>query len=562
MKTKIENKNIEMKIKVEFKLTLFLKKYLFLFVAIIIVISTQNYNVNGSYENGQSEITFLKVFEGDDGYSVKQTLDGGYIITGNADHGICLYKLDSYGKIEWYSNYGNEFYDSSRAVFQTLDGGYIILGSKYYSGSLLKNIWLIKTDSSGNIEWNKFYGGNRTDSGYSIQQTDDDGYIILGDTYSYGSGGCDVWLIKTDSNGVEQWNKTYGGNKTDYGRCIEITADNGYVITGCTESGDSDDIWVIKTDSNGIEQWNKTYGGTHNDIGNSIQQTSDGGYIIGGKYGWPAIPYGELGYLYISKIDANGNVTWSERYGGSGNEIGYDVLQTLDGEYIIVGATSSYGNGEVDVYLIKVSANGYFQWRKTIGGESSDYGYSIDQTSDGGYIIAGKTYSYGSYSEDIFVIKTDSSGNANDIDTDDDGTSDLDDKDDDGDGISDVWEKEYGLDHLDPNDAEEDWDSDGYSNHDEFKESTDPLDPDSKPPKDEDYDYLPFCYIFGIIIFIVIILLLALYPTGKDKKVEKETIEENIMKQTEPMNENVKSEKKKVKKKIKRKIKTSNNNIE
>ena len=259
--------------------------------------------------------------------------------------------------------------------------------------------------------WNKTFGGIANDICFSIKQTFDGGYIIAGWTYSYTAGKTDFWLIKTNNNGIEEWNKTYGGKNYDYGESVQQTKDGGYIITGITNfsfNTGSGDFWLIKTNNNGIEEWNKTYGGTNVDWPHSVQQTNDGGYIIIGEtnsFG----PGNED--VYLVKTDANGNKLWDKIFGGIGQDIGVSVKQTSDRGYIITGGTYSFSAGSEDVWLIKTDANGDETWNKTYGGTTSDSSYSIQYTSDGGYIIVGYTYSFSAGKEDIWLIKTDINGN-------------------------------------------------------------------------------------------------------------------------------------------------------
>jgi len=354
-------------------------------------------------------VQWEKTFGGSDidaGFSVQQTTDGGYIIagltysfgTGNGD--VYLIKTDSAGNLLWQKTFDGY---AGYSVQQTNDGGYIVAGplSNIVGYS---HVFLIKTDSSGNLSWRKTLGGNGDDGAYSVQLTSDGGYIIAGSTDSFGAGHSDVYLIKTDSVGNKQWQKTFGGSDFDMGLWSQQTIDGGYIILGQTRSfGEGDyDIYLIKTDSVGNKQWQKTFGGSGSDYPGSVQQTADGGYIVSGSIA----SSGEGGYdVCLLKTDLNGNLQWQKIFGGSRDDFGGIVQLTFDGGFTIAGATKSFGAGGADAYLIKTDSFGNIQWQKTIGGSDNDYGGFIQLTSDGGYIVAGSTFSYGEGLDDVYLIK-------------------------------------------------------------------------------------------------------------------------------------------------------------
>ena len=340
----------------------------------------------------------------DFGYSVQQTTDGGYIIAGyttsyGAGAQVYLIKTDAFGNLQWYrtlsaANYGH-------SVQQTSDGGYIIAGHTQSYGAGDFDVSLIKTDTSGFIQWYHIFGGTEGDYGYSVQQTTDEGYIVVGYTNSYSSGS-QVYLIKTDTNGDSLWTKTFGGNFSSSGYSVRQNTDGGYIIAGCTNLGTSVDVYLIKTDAYGDSLWTKTFGGSEEDYGYSVQQTNDGGYIIAGytqSYGAGSRD------VYLIKTDADGNQQWYRTFGGISYDEGLSIQLTSDCGYIIAGYTESYGTGICDVYLIKTDDSGNQQWSQTFGGINAERGWSVQQTSGGGYIIVGYTNSYGAGGSDVYLIK-------------------------------------------------------------------------------------------------------------------------------------------------------------
>ena len=255
--------------------------------------------------------------------------------------------------------------------------------------------------------WTKTFGGTSSDEGHSVKQTTDSGYIITGST-GYGIGS-DVYLIKTNENGDSLWTKTFGGTDIEQGSSVQQTTDGGYIITGSTSSfgNGSSDVYLIKTDDGGNEEWTKTFGGTNSDQGLSVQQTTDGGYII---TGYTYFLGSGICDLFLIKTDENGVEQWTKTFGGTGNDRGSSVQQSKDGGYIITGGTNSLGNGDDDVYLIKTDESGNELWTKIFGGTGYDEGISVQQTTDGGYIITGNTDSFGNGGTDVYLIKTDENG--------------------------------------------------------------------------------------------------------------------------------------------------------
>ena len=349
----------------------------------------------------------------DSAHSGVETKDGGLAIVGfttpqgSTKTNFRLLKLDANGNILWSRTYGGEENDYGFSVIQTIEGGFALTGytSSYGAGSA--DAWLIKTDAYGKVEWEHTYGETNTDVANTLIQTADGGYALAGWTGSYGAGHVDAWLLKTDNKGVLQWSQTYGGPRWDEIEALIQTNDSGYVFVGVLAVGDSaspEELWVVKTDATGVIQWNQTYGGKWSDQAYSIILSRDGGYAIAGRN----VP-DETGFrgpdFWLVKTDTQGLVEWNYTYGGIEHERARSVVQTADGGYALLGETDSFGAGSFDFWLVKTDINGTAQWNQTYGGFNCEIPHSLVQTSDGGLVLIGTTNLKEVYNYDYLVMK-------------------------------------------------------------------------------------------------------------------------------------------------------------
>jgi hypothetical protein len=310
----------------------------------------------------------------------------------------------------WTKTFGGVNSDIGVSTLQTYDNGFILIGNTHSFGSGCTDIWLIKTDELGNEEWSQTFGGSNFEYVHSIQQTSDFGYIIAGSTSSYGAGESDGWLLKIDENGIEEWNITFGDVEFDTAFSAQQTIDGGYIIIGYSfvSTEYQTDSWLIKTDESGTIEWIQAFGGNADDQLYCVQQTSDNGYILSGT----THSYGSgSGDAWLIKIDDSGNEEWNYTFGGSDGDFSHSVQQTTDGGYILTGYTNSFAASYSDAWLIKTNELGIEEWNQTYDTNSDEETRSVLQTNDGGFIIAGCTNKF-SYSEsDILIVKTDASGN-------------------------------------------------------------------------------------------------------------------------------------------------------
>jgi len=356
---------------------------------------------------------WTKTYGGTDydiGNSVQQTSDGGYIITGAAksfsagDYDVGLLKTDPNGNLVWLKMFGGPNLDVGYSVQQTTDGGYIIAGKTESYSLGLGDVWLFKTDSTGNLVWSKTFGGTLDEYGSSVKQIAGGGYIIAGSTTSFGYGSADVWLLKTDPIGNLVWSKTLGGINLDIGLSVAVASDGGYVVTGrqSSISAGGEDVGLLKTDTDGNLLWFRNFGGTENDGGEDVKETADGGFIITGYTA--SFTLGQKD-VWLIKTDSEGIQQWSKSFGGTLNDVGYSVVQSQDGGYIVAGVTNSFGAGSADMGLLKTDSLGNLIWITSIGGPNADVATDIMRTSDGGYIITGVTDSFGAGLDDVWLVK-------------------------------------------------------------------------------------------------------------------------------------------------------------
>jgi len=379
------------------------RKLLLLSMAVLVLLSS---GLVGSVEADTT--IWTQVYGGtqwDCASSVVETSDGGYAIAGytrsfgagSAD--FWLIKTDEYGNMEWNKTYGGTNWDRAYSLVETSDGGYAIAGRTNSFGAGNTDFWLIKTDAYGNAEWSKTYGGTNWDCAYSMVATSDGGYAIAGEK----SG--DFWLIKSDEEGNMEWSQTYdGGTADDCAYSLVVTSDGGYALAGYTNSseGSSGDFWLVKTDADGNANWNQTYDLKLPHDAASLIVTSEGGYTLAGGTG----PFSGINFCLIG-TDAFGNIEWTQTYAGIDLDTPTSLSKSSDGGYLLTGSTNSSGAGGDDFWLIKTDALGNMKWKKTIGGAAYDIAHSLIETSDGKYVLACETFSFGSGSADIWLVKTD-----------------------------------------------------------------------------------------------------------------------------------------------------------
>ncbi len=405
--------------------------------------------------SAQPSIQWQKCLGGSDyeqATSIRQTSDSGYIVTGHVlsqdgdvsgNHGVFdfwVVKLTQLGSIQWQKTLGGSNHDWPYSIRQTTDGGYITVGhTASIDGDVSDNhggidAWVVKLDSLGAIQWQKTLGGSKNDDATSVELVQDGGYIIAGESnsndgdVSENHGYSDFWVLKLNSAGDIEWQKSLGGSSNERALAIKCTAEGGYIVVGETLSNNGDvmgnngdsDLWVVKLDILGDIEWQNALGGVGLDVASDVVETSDGFVVCGyeGSYNTGDVTghHGASDY-WIVKLSKTGELLWQKAYGGSESDQARSIVQTSDGMFLVAGETKS-SNGDVGaingiqvIWALKLNQEGELIWKKTLGGTQGDGCFSIQQTNDNGYVLGGFTWSndgdaLGNHGEcDFWIVK-------------------------------------------------------------------------------------------------------------------------------------------------------------
>lgn len=309
----------------------------------------------------------------------------------------------------WSVNYGGAYNEDAYAGAVASGGGYAVLGNVFLNGNGGYNFYLLRLNSVGDTVWSRNYGGDSTDYGYDIKRLSDGGYIMVGSTRSFGNGNKDLYAVRTDSLGGVVWTRTVGGTGDDNARGVTLAPDGGFVICGTTDSYGAGytDMYIVKLDASGNVSWTKTFGGTAGDVGAGIIMTPDNGFLAIGSTGSFGSGYSSI---YVVRINSAGDSLWARTYGGTRADFGHGLTNAVDGGYVLVGRTASFGAGFYDAYIVKIDTDGNFVWDNTFGSTSDDYAYSVTTAMDGTYMLSGFTEVSPSRKYDAYVIKVDPGG--------------------------------------------------------------------------------------------------------------------------------------------------------
>lgn len=364
----------------------------------------------------EGEGEFQRTFGGpkkDNSSHIIETADKGFISVGSTESfgagksDIYVVKMDALGKLEWAKTFGGAENDFGHGLDKTKDGNYVILGHSGSYAKELTDLCLFKIDIKGNVLWSLTYEIDKSEYAHCLKATTDGGFIVLAETIDF-SGiekNADVLVLKVSSSGEVEWSRSYGGPKSDYGYSIEECGDKGFVIGGETNSFGAGeyDYYLLKISKDGKMQLSKTYGDTLSDYGRFALPTSDGGYIIGGN----TINFhaSDIDFC-IARVDKNGEPVWSKLHGGAATDYLLSMKILPDDGFVVCGYTNSFDLPAEDAFITTFLSSGRSVWGKTYGGELADYGVSFSFGNNGSIIMSGSTASFGAQEEDLLVVKT------------------------------------------------------------------------------------------------------------------------------------------------------------
>lgn len=373
--------------------------------------------IAGSF-NLKAQITFQRVYGGesyDYGREVIQTPDNGFLIAGSTGSfglesaEVMLLKTNENGYVEWRKYYGGPYADQAVSMDTSIDGNLILTGVTETTNKSYQ-VYALKLTMDGDTIWSKSYGGDVWDFGQKVISLTDGGYALFGQTYSYGEGEGDYYLLRLNSDGDTLWTRTYGGPELESGQSIALASDGGFFLAGHTESygAGNKDVYIIRTNSDGDTLWTKTYGGSEDDFCYAVTATSDGGFVIaGGTFNNTA---GEGDFMMV-KFDANGLELWESIWDGSADEYWYDVIEDANQDIVAVGYVEESAFGKEDVRIERLSSDG--NWSGvgvSHGSPEHDRAFDVKQTSDGCYVMVGHTGGFLNRFDDVYLIKMDCNG--------------------------------------------------------------------------------------------------------------------------------------------------------
>ncbi|MBR9974255.1 MAG: hypothetical protein KFF77_01620 [Bacteroidetes bacterium] len=358
----------------------------------------------------------IDLSEYDEGFDVQALEDGGFIIVGRTwmqhttSKDVLLLRIDADGQTKWMKTFGGVYTDEGYSVNQTTDGGFILTGmtESYTNGN--SDVWLIKTDAGGNMQWSKSFGGTGLDSGQDVIECSSGGYLVAGYGQLSFAGRLYAVLIRTDELGSEIWKKTYGLSERDLFTSVIEAEDGGFVVAGSTETGDNGStvLWLQKVDATGeigAQGWSQFVDGPNSKSAFQLIRSTSGTF---GIIGYTTSPGSENSSLLFLRTDVTGDMMVETQ--PQQNAIGTGIAATSEGGFIVCGYTDPLGFDGSDIILMKLDADGGLVWKREIGGTRMDRAHSVCAVADGSFVLTGTTQSYGSGDQDLLILKTDANG--------------------------------------------------------------------------------------------------------------------------------------------------------